>query len=163
MIVRLLLALAMVSCTPVLAQEPVYRWGPPATNDFPERRIERLLALGDQGFVLLRASEDATTVKHYWLERYSSTLEFKGSTEVPFNVGVMGDAQFLDEVTVVNGTIYAFVSHWNKAARQTCPAGEGAGAGRQAHRYRRTGHDHRPRRWATGGITGGPFRTMGPS
>jgi hypothetical protein len=116
MIVRLLLALAMVSCTPVLAQEPVYRWGPPATNDFPERRIERLLALGDQGFVLLRASEDATTVKHYWLERYSSTLEFKGSTEVPFNVGVMGDAQFLDEVTVVNGTIYAFVSHWNKAA-----------------------------------------------
>ena len=99
----------------MLAQEPVYRWGAPATNDFPERRIERLLALGDQGFILLRASEDATTVKHYWLERYSSSLEFKGSTEVPFNVGVMGDAQFLDEVTVVNGTIYAFVTHWNKA------------------------------------------------
>ena len=49
------------------AQEPVYRWGPPVTNDHTERRIERLLALGDDGFVLLRTLTDATTVKHYWL------------------------------------------------------------------------------------------------
>ncbi|MEO8590503.1 MAG: hypothetical protein ABI432_14095 [Flavobacteriales bacterium] len=116
MITRTLLALAIGVGTSVSAQEPVYRWGQPATNDFPERRIEQLLQLGDQGFVLLRASEDATTVKHYWLERYSSKLEYQSTTEVAFNVGVMGDSQFLDEVKAVNGVIYAFITRWNKAS-----------------------------------------------
>ncbi len=98
------------------AQEPVYRWGPPATNDFPDRHIERLLDLGDQGFVLLRTAEDATTVKHFWLERYDRSLQLVGNTEIAFSNGVMGDSYFLDEVTVVNGALYAFVSHWEKAA-----------------------------------------------
>jgi hypothetical protein len=113
---QLLVLSAVVLSSFVQAQEPVYRWGPPATNDHPERRIERMLALGDDGFVLLRASEDATTVKHYWLEHYDGSLAHQATVEVPFNVGVMGDAQFLDDVTVVNGVIYAFVTHWNKAA-----------------------------------------------
>ena len=47
-------------------QEPVYRWGR-RSNDHTERRIERLLALGDDGSMLLRTLTDATTVKHYWL------------------------------------------------------------------------------------------------
>jgi hypothetical protein len=100
----------------VSAQEPVYRWGPPATNDFPERRIEKLLELGDEGFVLLRVAEDATTVKHHWLERYDASLKHLGTQEVHFNGGVMGNAYFLDEVVAVNGGLYAFVTHWDKAA-----------------------------------------------
>ena len=99
-----------------MAQEPVYRWGPPATNDHIERRIEQLLSLGDQGFVLLRTAEDATTVKHYWLEHYDRTLRQTGTQTVLFNGGVMGDAYFLDEVRAVNGALYAVVSHWDKAA-----------------------------------------------
>ncbi|MEZ4738452.1 MAG: hypothetical protein R2818_03635 [Flavobacteriales bacterium] len=109
-------ALALAGTLVAQAQEPVYRWGPPATNDFPERRIEQLLELGDQGFVLLRVAEDATTVKHYWLERYDNTLKHLGTQEVFFQGGVMGDAYFLDEVIAVNGVIHAFVTHWNKAA-----------------------------------------------
>ena len=80
------------------AQEPVYRWGPPATNDFTERTIEKLLDLGDQGFVLLRVAVDATTVRHYRLERYDKTLQLVGTTEVAFNGGIMGDAYFLDDI-----------------------------------------------------------------
>ncbi|MBK9515159.1 MAG: hypothetical protein IPO05_16370 [Flavobacteriales bacterium] len=108
---QLLVLSAVVLSSFVQAQEPVYRWGPPATNDHPERRIERMLALGDDGFVLLRASEDATTVKHYWLEHYDGSLAHQATVEVPFNVGVMGDAQFLDDVTVVNGVILMPSSH----------------------------------------------------
>ncbi len=108
--------IALVLWGGVQAQEPVYRWGPPATNDHPERRIEQLLAIGDQGFVLLRVAEDATTVKHYWLERYDTALRQVGTQEVFFNGGVMGDAYFMDRVLVVNGTIYALVSHWDKGA-----------------------------------------------
>ncbi len=109
-------AAALALALAAQAQEPVYRWGPPATNDFPDRHIERLLDLGDQGFVLLRTAEDATTVKHFWLERYDRSLQFVGTTEIAFSNGVMGDSYFLDEVTVVNGALYAFVSHWEKAA-----------------------------------------------
>jgi len=97
------------------AQEPVYRWGPPATNDFAERHIEQLLDLGDQGFMLLRVSEDATTVRHFWLERYDKALQLVGTKEVAFNNGVMGDSFFLDDVVVMNGALYAFISHWEKA------------------------------------------------
>ncbi|HPQ58921.1 MAG TPA: hypothetical protein PK499_09590 [Flavobacteriales bacterium] len=96
------------------AQEPVYRWGPPVTNDHTERRIERLLALGDDGFVLLRTLTDATTVKHYWLERYSKDLAHVSTEEVEFHGGVMGDSRFLDAIEVVNGRLVAFVTHWHK-------------------------------------------------
>ncbi len=99
----------------VQAQEPVYRWGPPATNDFPERHIEQLLDLGDEGFVLLRVAEDATTVRHFWLERYDKSLQLIGTKEIAFNNGVMGNSFFLDDVVVMNGALYAFVSHWEKA------------------------------------------------
>ena len=109
------MAAALALCFSVQAQEPVYRWGPPATNDFVERHIEQLLDLGDQGFVLLRVSEDATTVRHFWLERYDKSLQLVGTTEVAFSHGVMGNSYFLDDVVVMNGALYAFVSHWEKA------------------------------------------------
>lgn len=109
------IAAALVFVTGLQAQEPVYRWGPPATNDFAERHIERLLDLGDEGFVLLRVSEDATTVRHFWLEQYDKSLQFVGTKEVAFNNGVMGDSYFLDEVVVINDALYAFVSRWEKA------------------------------------------------
>lgn len=107
---------ALVLGTGVVAQEPVYRWGAPATNDHTERRIVQLLSLGDQGFVLLRTAEDATTVKHYWLEHYDGTLRQTGTQAVLFNGGVMGDAFFLDAVRSINGALFAMVSHWDKAA-----------------------------------------------
>lgn len=107
---------ALVLGTGVKAQEPVYRWGPPATNDHAERRIEQLLSLGDQGFVLLRTVEDATTVKHFWLEQYDGALRQVGIQAVHFNGGVMGNAYFLDQVLSINGALYAMVSHWDKAA-----------------------------------------------
>lgn len=110
------LAAALAVGFGLCAQEPVYRWGPPATNDFTERTIEKLLDLGDQGFVLLRVAVDATTVRHYWLERYDKTLQLVGTTEVAFKGGIMGDAYFLDDIVAVNGSLFAFVSHWEKAA-----------------------------------------------
>lgn len=109
-------AVAMAMGLTTWAQEPVYRWGADATNDFTERRIERLLDMGDQGFVLLRVAEDATTVRHYWLEHFDRNLASRGSQAIAFNNGVMGDAYFLDEVVAVNGGLYAFVTHWEKAA-----------------------------------------------
>jgi len=108
--------IALAGALVAQAHEPVYRWGPPATNDFTERRVERLLDLGDQGFVLLRVSQDATTVKHFWLERFDRTLASVGMREVAFNGGVMGDSYDLDEVLTINGKLYAFVTHWEKAA-----------------------------------------------
>jgi hypothetical protein len=109
------------------AQEPVYRWGEEATNDFAERRVERLLDLGDQGFVLLRVAEDATTVRHFWLERFDPALKSLGMQEIAFNNGVMGDAYFLDEVMAVNGGLYAFITHWDKAAGKHTLAVHGLG------------------------------------
>ncbi len=58
---------------------------------------------------------DATTVRHYWLERYDKTLQLVGTTEVAFNGGIMGDAYFLDDIVAVSGALFAFVSHWEKA------------------------------------------------
>lgn len=114
---RTFAAIALAGALVAHAQEPVYRWGPPATNDFTERRVERLLDLGDQGFVLLRVSQDATTVKHFWLERFDRTLASVGMRGVAFNGGVMGDSYDLDEVLTINGQgLYAFVTHWEKAA-----------------------------------------------
>ncbi|HEY0977235.1 MAG TPA: hypothetical protein VGE21_07170, partial [Flavobacteriales bacterium] len=109
------------------AQEPVYRWGADATNEFADRRIERLLDMGDQGFVLLRVAEDATTVKHFWLERFDRSLRSLGTQELAFNNGVMGNAYFLDEVVAVNGALYAFITHWDKAAGKHSLAVHGLG------------------------------------
>lgn len=111
---KCVLAAALVAATSLNAQEPTYRWAEDATNDHPERRIERLLDLGDRGFVLLRTTEDATTVRHYWLEQFDKDLRSQGMREVAFSNGVMGDAYFLDEVLAVKGRLFAVVSHWNK-------------------------------------------------
>lgn len=112
----LLLACTLCAGQLVFAQEPAYNWGEPATNDFSERQIDKLLALDNGGFVLLRKYTDPTFTNSYWLEYYSTELKLEGNVEVAFQGGVMGDAYFLDEIMVANGVIYAFVSHWNKAA-----------------------------------------------
>ena len=110
-----LVAMAALAAVTMHAQEPVYRWAEDATNEHPERRIERLLDLADRGFVLLRMTEDATTVRHYWLEQFDKDLRSQGTHEVLFNNGVMGDAFFLEDVLAVNGRLLAVVTHWNKA------------------------------------------------
>ncbi len=111
-----LLACTLCASQFSFAQEPTYSWGEPATNNFPERKIDQLLALGDGGFVLLREYVDATFTSTYWLEYYSPDLKLEGNVQVNFNGGVMGDIYMLDEVFVANNIVYAMVSHWNKAA-----------------------------------------------
>lgn len=102
----------------VSGQEPIYNWGPPNTNDFTDRQLSQMLALGDDGFVLLRQKTDPTFVTHYWLEFYDANLQLHSNNEVAFSVGVMGDSYDLERIEVVNGSIYAFVSHWDKKAQR---------------------------------------------
>jgi len=115
-IAPLLLALALCMGQFSFAQEPSYKWGEPATNDFLERRIDKLLVLDNQGFVLLRKYTDNTFTSHYWLEYYSPELKFEGNVPVEFKIGVMGNSYDIENVLVANGKIYAFISHWDKAA-----------------------------------------------
>ena len=76
----------MLACTLcagrlVFAQEPAYNWGEPATNDFSERQIDKLLALDNGGFVLLRKYTDPTFTNSYWLEYYSTELKNSSSVD----------------------------------------------------------------------------------
>lgn len=119
--IKIKLVLILMTCTFsmgqfVFAQEPIYNWGEPSTNDNTERRIDQLLSFGDKGFVLLRKHCAATGVCTYWIESYGTDLKIKGINEVPFNVGVMGNSYDIEDVQVNNGTIYAFISHWEKDA-----------------------------------------------
>lgn len=98
------------------AQEPSYVWGEPATNDFPEREIDKLLVLDDQGFVILRKYEAPTTVATYWLEYYSPELNYQTTVALNFSVGVMGDSYFIEDIRVANGKMWAFITHWDKTA-----------------------------------------------
>lgn len=100
----------------VWGQEPGYKWGEPSTNEFVDREIDQLLSYGDKGFVLLRKEREATGVYNYWIEIYDTGLKVKASNEIPFNVGVMGNSYDIEEIKVANGTIYAFVSHWDNVA-----------------------------------------------
>ncbi len=112
----ILLALALCLGQFSFGQEPVYKWGEPATNDFLERRIDKLLVLDNQGFVLLRKYTDNTFTSHYWLEYYSPELKLEGNVPVDFKIGVMGNSYDIENVAIANGIIYAFISHWDKAA-----------------------------------------------
>lgn len=100
----------------LFAQEPIYKWGEPSTNDFLDRHIDQLLDLDGNGFVLLRRKTASTSVSTYWLEYYNTELKIEGIREVVFNGGVMGNSFDIEEITVQNGRIYAFVSHWDKTA-----------------------------------------------
>ena len=116
-------ALILVACTLgvghfVWGQEPGYKWGEPSTNENVERAIDQLLSYGDKGFVLLRKEREATGVYNYWIESYDTNLKLKEINKVPFSQGVMGNSYDIEEIKVANGTIYAFVSHWDKAAAE---------------------------------------------
>lgn len=102
----------------VFGQEPAYKWGEPATNNFPERTLDQLLVLDDLGFVLLRSHTDNTFTTHYWIEHYSPEMNFQTSFEVPFSPGVMGNSYSIDHLEVAGNQIYVFVGHWDKAAQK---------------------------------------------
>lgn len=97
-------------------QEPAYRWGEPATNDYLERRIDKLLVLDQEGFVLLRKYTNETFTSFYWIESYSPDLKLQSSVPIEFNGGVMGDSYDIEDILVANGKIFAFISNWNKSA-----------------------------------------------
>lgn len=102
----------------VWAQEPTYVWGEPNTNDHLDREIDQLLTLGDQGFAVLRKKRDISTEEHYWIESYNTEFQLTGTEKVNFSVGVMGNSYDIEHIQAVNGTIYLFVSHWEKAAQK---------------------------------------------
>lgn len=96
-------------------QEPTYKWGPPCTNDHIDRRIDQLMSLGESGFVLLKKFTDNTFTTTYWIEEYSPALKLVGTQKVNFVGGVMGDSYDIEDVQAINGKIYAFITHWEKA------------------------------------------------
>jgi hypothetical protein len=99
----------------LFAQEPVYKWGEPCTNENLDRQIEQLLNLGDEGFAVLKSKTGTGLVKTYWIEQYDSNLKLTETNRVDFAGGVMGDSYDITEIHQINGTIYAFVEHWHKA------------------------------------------------
>lgn len=98
----------------LFAQEPIYKWGEPVTDENLDRKLEKLLLVNDEGFVLLRSKPDMGTTLRYWMEFYDSKLKLNNTVDVNFNGGVMGDSYDIEEIHGVNGKIYAFVSHWSK-------------------------------------------------
>lgn len=96
------------------AQEPVYNWGEPCTNEHLDRQIDQLLSLGDDGFAVLQSKTGTGLVKTYWIEQYNSELKLVATNRVEFAGGVMGDWYDITDIHVVNGTIYTFVEHWHK-------------------------------------------------
>lgn len=100
----------------VQSQEPIYRWGDPCTNNNIERKIDQLLSLGDNGFVILRKHTDNTFVDRYWIEHYNGDLSLISTNEVAFSLGVMGDSYDIEEVAVLGDRVLVFVSHWDKGA-----------------------------------------------
>lgn len=98
----------------LFAQEPVYNWGEPCTNDHLDRQIDQLLSLGDNGFAILRSKTGTGMVKSYWIEQYDTSLKLVATSAVDYNGGVMGDWYDITDIVVSNGTIYAFMEHWHK-------------------------------------------------
>lgn len=101
-----------------LAQEPSYSWAEPNTNDYPARNINKLLSIGEEGFVLLRIDKSQAFRPVYWLESFDTKLKLVDTRKVEFNGGVMKEAFYLDEIKVVNDKIYAFVTKWSKSAQK---------------------------------------------
>jgi hypothetical protein len=99
----------------LFAQEPVYKWGEPCTNENLDRQIEKLLNLGNDGFAVLKSKTGTGLVKTYWIEQYDASLKLVETNRVDFAGGVMGDSYDVTDIHVVNGKIYAFVEHWHKA------------------------------------------------
>ncbi len=114
---KILLLIILISQS-LWAQEPIYRWGEPATNDNTERKIDQLITLGNDGFILLRKHQDITYTTTYWLEYYDAKLKLQGTRQIDFNAGVMGNSYNIESISVANGVIYAFVTHWEKAAEK---------------------------------------------
>ncbi len=96
------------------AQEPVYNWGEPCTNEHLDRQIDQLLSLGDDGFAVLQSKTGTGLVKNYWIEQYSNELKLVATNRVEFTGGVMGDSYDITDIRVVNGTIYVFIEQWHK-------------------------------------------------
>ena len=98
----------------LFAQEPVYNWGEPCTNDHLDRQIDQLLSLGDDGFAVLRSKTGSGLVKSYWIEQYSNELKLVATNPVDHAGGFMGDSYDIVDIRVSNGKIYAFIEHWLK-------------------------------------------------
>lgn len=96
------------------AQEPVYKWGEPCTNEHLDRKIDQLLNLGDKGFAILRSKLSSGMVSSYWIEQYDTSLKLVDTKDVEHLGGVMGDSYDIVKIEVVNGVIYAFFEHWFK-------------------------------------------------
>ncbi|MEN9001001.1 MAG: hypothetical protein ABF242_01695, partial [Flavobacteriales bacterium] len=111
-----LVALLLTSVS--LAQEPAYNWAEPNTNNYPARNINKLLSIGDEGFVILRIDKTQVFRPIYWLETFNKDLKLVDTRKVEFNGGVMKEAFFLDEIKVVNDKIYALVTGWSKSAQK---------------------------------------------
>jgi hypothetical protein len=101
-----------------LAQEPAYNWAEPNTNDYPARNINKLLSIGDEGFVLLRIDKSQIYRPVYWLESFDTKLKLVDTRKVEFSGGVMKEAFYLDEIKVINNKIYAFITKWSKSAKK---------------------------------------------
>ena len=98
----------------LFAQEPVYNWGEPCTNDNLDRQIDQLFSLGDDGFAVLKSKTSAGMSKTYWIEQYSNELKLVATNQVEFAGGIMGDWYDVTEIHVVKGKIYTFIEHWHK-------------------------------------------------
>ena len=108
------LFLALILGLNFYAQEPTYNWSQPSTNNNKEQKIDRLLAIGDDGFVLLKKDETQIYNPVYFLEYYNKKLVKQDSRKVEFSNGVMGNSYFIEKIEVVSDKIYAFIEHWDK-------------------------------------------------
>lgn len=100
------------------AQEPAYNWAEPNTNNYPARNINKLLSIGEEGFVILRIDKTQTYRPVYWLETFNKELKLIDTRKVEFDGGVMKEAFFLDEIKVVNDKIYGLITKWSKSAQK---------------------------------------------
>lgn len=114
-----LMVLALSTGHFLFAQEPVFNWGEPCTNEHLDRQIDQLLSLGDEGFAILRSKTGTGMVKSYWIEQYDANMKHVATNPIEYNGGVMGDWHDITEIVVSNGTIYAFMEHWNKDLGQS--------------------------------------------
>lgn len=98
----------------LFAQEPVYNWGEPCTNDHLDRKTELILPLDGKGMAILRSQANSMYVKTYFIEQYDARLKLIETTQVEFQGGVMGDQYDILDFQVMNGQIYVFVERWQK-------------------------------------------------
>ena len=82
----------------LFAQEPVYKWGEPCTNENLDRQIEKLLNLGNDGFAVLKSKTGTGLVKTYWIEQYDASLKLVETNRVDFAGGVMGDSYDVTDI-----------------------------------------------------------------